>query len=324
MQLESVAQKCQNSFKIANKMNTTCLIDCDHQCRCLDKAAVVDLKHEGATATRQADPTDPEKSTSKANPWRLCSVTQVEEIKLLVRVMPVWIFSLMFMVHITQITSFFLRQSLSMDRSMGPNFNIPAASLTIFNSLTAVLCIPLYDRFFVPFMRRFTGNDRGITMLQRIGAGLATTTIAMVVAAGVERKRLDVIRAHGLQDTPRVPVPMSAFWLLPQYMIFGVAEILVIIGQIEFFYDQAPDNMQSIGTALYTSNTAVAHFFATAIVKLVVRTTGSGRGGWIVNNINRCRIDKYYWLLAILGAVNLVFFVVVAKWYTYKKVGRRL
>lgn len=80
------------------------------------------------------------------SPWRLCSVTQVEEVKLLVRVMPIWVFSLMFMVHITQLTSFFLRQGISMDKSMGPHFKIPAASLTIFNSLTCILTIPLYDK----------------------------------------------------------------------------------------------------------------------------------------------------------------------------------
>ena len=174
-------------------------------------------------------------------------------------------------------------------------------------------------------MRRFTGNElRGISMLQRIGTGLAITTITMVVAAGTEIKRLDVIKEHGLQDNLLVPVPMSVFWLLPQYMLLGVAEILVMNGQLEFFYDQAPENMQSIGTALYTSNTAVAHFISTGVVKSVVRATGTGPGGWIVDNINQCHIDKYYFLLAILGAVNFIFYVLVAKWYTYKKVERRL
>lgn len=155
-------------------------------------------------------------------------------------------------------------------------------------------------------------------MLQRIGAGLVITTIAMVVAALVEGKRLQVVKEHNLQDRPGVPVPMSAFWLIPQYVIFGVAEILVILGQIEFFYDQAPDNMQSIGTALYTSNTGVAHFLCTAILDLTVRATSHGDQPWIVNNLNRCRIDLYYWMLAALGAVNFIFYLLAAKWYTYK------
>jgi len=162
-------------------------------------------------------------------------------------------------------------------------------------------------------------------MLQRIGTGLVITTIGMTVAALIEAKRLQVISQHNLEDTPGVPVPMSAFYLLPQYMIFGVAEVFVIIGQIEFFYDQAPDDLQSMGTALYTSNSGVAHFLCTAILEVVVRVTSNGaEEGWIVDNLNRCHIDKYYWMLAGLGAVNFVCYVVVARWYTYKKAVRHL
>ncbi len=92
------------------------------------------------------------------------------------------------------------------------------------------------------------------------------------------------------------------------------------IGQLEFFYDQAPDSMQSLGTALFTSNTGVAQFLSTALLQVVVRATGGdGHGSWIVANLNLCRIDKFYWLLAVMSAVNLLFYIAVAKWYVYKK-----
>lgn len=117
----------------------------DTWCRFLDNAAVIQQRDFIADSNNQE-----ERIPLKVSPWRLCSVTQVEEVKLLVRVMPIWVFSLMFIVHITQITSFFLRQGLSIDLSIGPNFKIPAASLSISNSLTVILCIPLYDVYFVP------------------------------------------------------------------------------------------------------------------------------------------------------------------------------
>lgn len=154
-------------------------------------------------------------------------------------------------------------------------------------------------------------------MLQRIDVGLALTTVAMVVAAIVEIKCLDVIKEHGLEDNPKVPVSVSAFWHLPQY-IFGVAEIFVIISQIEFFYDQAPDDMQSIGTTLYTTNTAIGHFICTGIITIAVSVTSGKKGDWIVDYLNQCRIDKYYWLLATMDIINLVFCILVANWYTYK------
>jgi peptide/histidine transporter 3/4 len=97
--------------------------------------------------------------------------------------------------------------------------------------------------------------------------------------------------------------------------------VFAYIGQLEFFYDQAPDNMQSLGTALFTSNTGVAQFLSTALLQVVVRATGGDGHGrsWIVANLNLCRIDKFYWLLAVMSAVNLLFYIAVAKWYVYKK-----
>lgn len=96
------------------------------------------------------------------------------------------------------------------------------------------------------------------------------------------------------------------------------------MGMLEFFYDQAPDDLQSVGTALFLSNTGVAHFMCTGIVKLVGKVTGrGGRKQWIQPLTNQSRLDKYYWLLTTLAAVNCIFFFIVARWYTYKQAERR-
>lgn len=96
------------------------------------------------------------------------------------------------------------------------------------------------------------------------------------------------------------------------------------MGMLEFFYDQAPDDMQSIGTALFLSNTGVGHFFCSIIVNLVGQVTGrGGRKQWLQANTNQSRLDKYYWLLTAMAAINCLLFFVVAYWYTYKQVERR-
>ncbi len=82
--------------------------------------------------------------------------------------------------------------------------------------------------------------------------------------------------------------------------------------------------MQSLCTALFETNTGVAQFLTTALVRAVVSASSSRNGhqGWIVDNINRCRIDRFYWLLAVMSAANLLLFIVVAKWYTYKNANK--
>lgn len=167
--------------------------------------------------------------TTSVNPWRLCSMTQVEEVKLLVRVLPVWFATLMFLVVVAQLTTLFLRQGISMDLSMGPHFKIPPASLELFGTFTVLAAIPLYDKCLVPLVRRYTGNERGFTMLQRMGVGLFLSILVMVAAALVETKRLKAVDDNGLQDLPGVTVPITVFWLAPQYSLLGLAQVSVVV-----------------------------------------------------------------------------------------------
>ncbi|EFJ28228.1 hypothetical protein SELMODRAFT_94322 [Selaginella moellendorffii] len=277
--------------------------------RFLEKAAVVSEK---------------DLQSKEVKPWSLCPVTQVEEVKLLVRVMPIWFTNLIFSSVFAQVGTFFLNQGDTMERHLG-RFQIPAASFPLFITLTICIILPLYDRYFVPFARRITGNERGITMLQRIGIGQVISTVSIAIAALVEMKRLRVARQHGLLDRPQTTVPMSAFWLLPQYALTGVCEVFISVGQNEFFYDQAPDSMRSIGAALYLSTISIGSFISSLLVEMVVKFTSTKGGGvdsnWINDNLNRAHIDYFYWLLTLLSIINLGIYVLCARWYTYKNVG---
>ena len=63
--------------------------------------------------------------------------------------------------------SFFVEQGTQMDRQMfGGKLRIPAASLALFNTISIIALIPVYDRVLVPGLRYF---NKQITLLQRIG-----------------------------------------------------------------------------------------------------------------------------------------------------------
>ena len=66
-----------------------------------------------------------------------------------------------------QMGSFFVEQGTQMDRRMfGGKLQIPAASLALFNTISIIALIPVYDRVLVPALRYF---GRQISLLQRIG-----------------------------------------------------------------------------------------------------------------------------------------------------------
>lgn len=276
--------------------------------RILDKAATVPvMDHERVFGFEEV---------MKPDPWRLSTVTQVEEVKLLIRMLPIWLTNLMFSAVFAQVGTLFLNQGTTMRRAMGPNFQIPAASMPLFVTLTICVFLPLYDKFFVPVVRRITGDKRGLTLLQRIGVGQVISTISITVAAFVEMRRLHI--AHDSRVGPNEMVDMSIFWLLPQYMLTGICEVFLSVGQMEFFLDQAPESMRSLGNALYLSTVAVGSFLSSLLVSIVTNVTYNSNGGWIGNDLNESHMDYFYWLLAGLSLLNLIAYVFFAQRYAYK------
>ncbi|CAN1198805.1 Protein NRT1/ PTR FAMILY 5.1 [Linum perenne] len=278
--------------------------------RCLDKAAILAPTKEGNTKT-----TPP------------CTVTQTEETKLIMGMLVIWFVTLIPSTLWAQINTLFVKQGTTLDRTIGgaTAFQIPAASLGSFIQISMLITLPFYDRVFVPFMRTRTGNPRGISLLQRLGVGFLIQIAAVAVAYAVEVRRMRVVKTHlyNHHNKPNMTVPMSIFWLLPQYVLLGIGDVFNAVGLMEFFYDQSPEEMRSLGTTFFTSGIGVGNFLNSFLVTVVDKATaGGGVGGggrWIGNDLNESRLDYYYGFLLVLSGLNLGAFVWASSWYVYKK-----
>ncbi|XP_011028927.1 PREDICTED: protein NRT1/ PTR FAMILY 8.2-like [Populus euphratica] len=248
----------------------------------LDKAAVV---------------TDSEADT--ANRWRLCTVTQVEEFKSFIRILPVWASTIaLISISFDQLSTFFINQANIMERKLSSNLKIPAASVPVFSAL---ILVPIYKKVTVPILRKRTGHTRGITSLQCIGVGLFISIFALIAAALVEKKRRDSPNSSG----------MSVFWLFPQFFLIGSAEVFTHVGQLEFFYEAA-DGTRSISSAVFLSEIGIGNWFSTAIVKIIESATGGEDKGWLRNNLNKGGLDYFYWVLTVINAVNFVVYLCIS------------
>ncbi|CAI9091829.1 OLC1v1021923C2 [Oldenlandia corymbosa var. corymbosa] len=249
-----------------------------------------------------------------------CTVTQVEESKLILGMTMIWLVTLIPSTIWAQINTLFVKQGTTLDRHLSKNFQIPAASLGSFVILSMLVAVPFYDRYFVPFVRKKTGNPRGITLLQRLGIGIAIQLLAIAVAYVVEVKRMRVIKEHKIKG-PNEIVPMTVLTLLPQYILLGIADIFNAIGLLEFFYDQSPEDMRSLGTSYFTSGIGIGNFLNSFLVTVVDRVSGrNGRGkSWIGKNLNDSHLDYYYGFLLVISVINLGIYLWASRKYVYKR-----
>ncbi|KAE8699468.1 Protein NRT1/ PTR FAMILY 1.2 [Hibiscus syriacus] len=230
---------------------------------------------------------------SASNPWSLCTVDQVEELKALVKVLPLWSTGIVMSINLSQNT-FPVLQASSMDRHLTKKFQIPAGSYGMFNIISCVM-----------------GWEWAISYMHCHGS----------FSHRRERKTKGG-NSRWISEQPSSSLKMSAMWLVPQFCLNGFAEAFTAIGQTELFYSELPKSMSSIAAALFGLGLAVANLLASVVVSIIDGITSKGgKDSWVSSNINRGRIDNYYWVLAILSFINLFYYLLCA--WAYGPTGRQ-
>lgn len=151
-----------------------------------------------------------------------------------------------------------------------------------------------------------------------MGIGFAINIFATIASAFVEIKRKAVASHHNLLDKPTAVIPISVFWLIPQFCLHGIAEVFMSVGHLEFLYDQSPESMRSTAVALYSIAISLGNYIGTLVVSLVHKYTGSERNWLPDRNLNRGKLENYYWLVTGIQVVNLIYYAICAWYYRYK------
>lgn len=274
----------------------------------LDKAAIVTDADTGA------------QSAAKVNPWRLCTITQVEELKTMMRCFPIAFIASFLYIVVAQIQTWAVAEGYTMKRTIGKSFSFPPPSLSAISVAFVLVEIAVYDRWFVPFMRKYTNHSHGITHLQRIGLGLIQSILAMAYGAVIETARLRSASHHGLTNDPAAIVPISIFWLLPMWILASSAELFAYVGCFEFFWQEMPVEMRSLGGGLSLLAIALGFYQSGGLIVVTNAVSKSDNGGWLADaNLNKNHLNYFYIILMVLSIFNTFGFYMSTKWYNYVK-----
>ncbi|PHU01344.1 hypothetical protein BC332_31131 [Capsicum chinense] len=248
------------------------------------------------------------------DPWRLCTVDQVEELKALLKVVPIWLTGVVS--SISNLSSFPVLQATTMDRQIGSSFEIPAASFGLFGVISAILWLVLYDCLILPVASKLAGKPVHFSTKDRMGFGLFLSFLSVLVIAAVEGFRRSVAIKEGYSDDPQGVIPLSAIWLLPQYLIGGIAGAVYATSQNEFYISEFPKSMSSVASSLIGVGGAVGSLLASLIMSTIDDLTKrGGQESWVSSNVNKGHYDYYYLVLAGFSLVNVLCYIVCSRAY---------
>ncbi|XP_022137619.1 protein NRT1/ PTR FAMILY 2.8 [Momordica charantia] len=243
------------------------------------------------------------------NPWRLCSLQQVEGLKCLVAIIPVWVSGMGCFIVFDQPNTLGILQAMQTNRSIGSHFKFPPAWVKMGSLLALSIWIIIYERVFIKMAKKITGKERRLTVKQRITIGIFLSIMCMVVSGVVEKYRRESALKNGSFNSTT-----SFAFMLPQHALSGLMEAFATIAVMEFFNMNMPEHMRTVAGAIFFLTLSVSSFVSSLIVNLVHAVTSkTGKIPWVGgHDLNQTRLDYYYYLIAIIATLNLLYFVFFA------------
>ncbi|KAH7573122.1 hypothetical protein JRO89_XS03G0072300 [Xanthoceras sorbifolium] len=255
--------------------------------RWLDKAAIIESSNNGPEQQERAG--------------RLCTVTQVEESKFLLKMIPMWSTFLVIGLAASTGDTFSSEQGRHLDS-------------TDFTFYMVIFVKPISQATSSFLFKKFLTSKKGASNSQlklgkivRIWFGMVLCAIFCAVAWRVEVHRLQIVDRK--RNNPNEEISsMSIFWLVPQYCLLGLMEGSGTDGLEEFMIDELPKSLK---------------IYASAMNGFVINGIGNFLGILYVNanrqlfsaTLSKSRLDKYYLRLLILSLLNICYYCPISTIY---------
>ncbi|MBA0677458.1 hypothetical protein Goari_018864, partial [Gossypium aridum] len=268
------------------------------QLRCLEKAAVI------------ANQNELDEDGKPKNGWRLCSIQQVENLKLLLGMMPVCLAGIGCFMTMDQQTTIGILQAIQSNNVLRSGFQVPPGWMGLSPMIALSIWISTYEILWVPQTKRLTGKAKRLTMTQRINIGLISAMACSIVASFIEKKRRTAALKHGAFKSP-----MSILMLLPQFALSGLVEAFAAVAIMEYLTTQLPESMRTVAGAIFFISLSMASYLNSMLVNIVHKTTKKGgKTPWLGgHSLNNDKLENFYYLAASIEALNFLYFNLYAR-----------
>jgi peptide/histidine transporter 3/4 len=262
------------------------------------------------------------------NKWTFCKPEKIEATKKIVRILPICFTFVICGVVLSIGNTYFVEQANNLNRKVG-SLTVPLSLFLAFYEFAKMSTSKLYSDIVMQNDLLKTPSDEEKKKQREIGIKAPIIAIffvyvyielSCITAAKVEQRRLHTVRRHDLLDKPDDDIPMSIFWLLPQFLLIASADGLYKSSVKHFFAYHAPWCMYEYRSFFHKAVMGLGTMGSVLCVFIVGKVSANGgRPNWFQFTLNRSRLDRYYWTLSVLCAVNLALYSLALYFYDRSK-----
>ncbi|XDV52818.1 hypothetical protein PO909_021475 [Leuciscus waleckii] len=240
---------------------------------------------------------------AKENNGGCYSETSVENVKILVKLFPLFGLQLLYRACITQIPSGYYLQTMHSNLKLN-GFLLPVAVMKVISILPVLILAPLLELVHTCYQspKKILPSPATFITLSALLAGISE----------IHRKDYPQVEQTLSGEVLQVS-SMTCFQLTPQYILLGVAEAFVTPACSLISFCLTPSNLRGVSLHFLTLSYGGGCFLGAFLIHFLYFVSG---GNFYPNNLGSGNMERFFFTLAILMTINTLVFWRISQRYT--------
>ncbi|XP_066524920.1 solute carrier family 15 member 5 [Hoplias malabaricus] len=247
---------------------------------------------------------------AKENNGGCYSETNVENVKILVKLFPLFGLQLLYRACITQIPSGYYLQAMHSNLNVN-GFLLPIAAMNVISILPLLILAPLLE-FLSTCYQSLKKAPPSPANFIIIGHACAALSALAAGIAEIQRKDYPQVE-QTLSGTVLQVSSMACFQLTPQYILLGIAEAFVTPACSLISFCLTPNNLRGISLHFLTLFYGGGCFLGALLIQIFYFVSD---GKFYPSTLSNGNMERFFFTLAMLMAINTLVFWKLSYRYT--------